>query len=367
MNPFRHLTFARLLAASAAALLVAALAAPAPAQTKAPETKAPEMKAPETKAADPKAATPRAVIPEPNKDAGTVPKGELIKHTFFVKNTGTADLLITDVKPACGCTVSEYDRVIKPGAEGKITLSIETKTFQGAISKTALVLFNDPTSPQATLNVQFYVKPFVETHPYGFFRIQALTGETVTSDMILASDDPAFAPTKIEVPFKFLKATVTELSEKERVAGKGAKQYKLALSNTPEAPEGLLTGHVKLQTGVKQQPELELSLSGYIKPTLTITPGQINFGNFDPKGEAVRRNIMVIDNVPQRPDFSVTKAETNVPGISAAVVPVDKGRVRVDLVVDEKIKKGVFEGELKIQTTDKAKGDVRIPIRGVIL
>jgi len=353
MNPFRHLTFTRLLTIPAAALLVAALTLPALAQTK---------------AADPKAATPKAVIAEPNKDAGTVPKGEVIKQSFLVKNAGTADLLITDVKPACGCTVSEYDRVIKPGAEGKITLSIDTKSLAGgALSKTALVLFNDPTSPQATLNVQFYVKPFVETHPYGFFRIQALTGETVTSDMILTSDDPAFAPTKIEVPYKFLKATVTELPEKERVAGKGAKQYKLALSNTPEAPEGLLTGHVKLQTGVKQQPELELSLSGYIKPTLTITPGQVNFGNFDPKGEAVRRNIMVIDNVPQRPDFSVTKAETNVPGISAAVVPVDKGRVRVDLVVDEKIKKGVFEGELKIRTTDKAKGDVRIPIRGVIL
>jgi hypothetical protein len=357
MNPFRHRPPARLLAVPAAALLAVALAVPAPAQTKASETKAPETKA----------ATPKAVIAEPNKDVGTVPKGEVIKHNFLVKNAGTADLLITDVKPACGCTVSEYDRVIKPGTEGKITLLIETKTFQGSISKTALVLFNDPTSPQLTLNIQAYVKPFVETHPYGFFRIQALTGETVSSDMILGSDDPAFAPTKVEAPYKFLKATVTEVPEKERVAGKGARQYKLALSSGPDAPEGLLTGYVKLQTGVKQQPELELALSGYIKPTVTITPGQVNFGNFDPKGEAVRRNIMVIDNVPQRPDFSVTKAETNVPGISATVVPVDKGRVRVDLVVDEKIRKGVFEGELKILTTDKAKGDVRIPIRGVIL
>lgn len=354
MNPFRHRPFAT----PAAALLGVLLAGPVLAQTKAAETKPAETKA----------ATPKAVIAEPNKDVGMVPKGEVIKHTFLVKNAGTADLLITDVKPACGCTVSEYDRVIKPGTEGKITLAIETKAFQGSISKTALVLFNDPTSPQATLNVQAYVKPFVETYPYGFFRIQALTGETVSSDLILGSDDPAFTPTKIEVPYRFLKATATELPEKERAAGKGARQYKLSLSNTPDAPEGLLTGYVKLQTGVKQQPELELAISGYIKPTVTITPGQVNFGNFDPKGEAVRRNIMVIDNVPQRPDFSVTKAETNVPGISATVVPVDKGRIRVDLVVDEKlIRKGVFEGELKIQTTDKAKGNVRIPIRGVIL
>jgi len=244
---------------------------------------------------------------------------------------------------------------------------IETKQFSGPIAKTALVLTNDPSMSQLTLHVAAYVKPYVEAHPYGFFRLQALTGETATSELVLSSDDPAFAPSKIELPYRFLKATLTEVPEKDRVPGKGAKQFRLALSNAPEAPEGLLSGNVKLQTGVKQQPELELSLSGYIKPTVTVTPGMVNFGNFDPKGEAVRRNIMIIDNVPQRQNFAVTKAETTVPGISAAVVPIDKGRVRVDLVVDDKIKKGVFEGELKIQTTDKAKSDVKVPIRGVIL
>lgn len=353
MTPIRNRPLARLLAAGSAALLVLATVAPAPAFAQA--------------AAAPAAAAPKVVLPEEKKDAGTVAKGEVIKQTFVIKNAGTADLLITDVKPSCGCTVSEYDRTIKPGAEGKVTLTIETKQFTGPIAKTALVLTNDPSMSQLTLHVAANVKPYVETHPYGFFRLQALTGETATSDMILGSDDPAFAPSKIELPYKFLKTALAEVPEKERVAGKGAKQFKLTLSNAPDAPEGLLSGSVKLQTGVKQQPELELAISGYIKPTVTITPGMVNFGNFDPKGEAVRRNIMIIDNVPQRQNFAVTKAETTVPGISAAVVPIDKGRVRVDLVVDDKIKKGVFEGELKIQTTDKAKSDVKVPIRGVIL
>jgi hypothetical protein len=356
MSPIRNRSLARVLAAGSAALLVLGASLPAFAQgTAAPSTSAQA------------AAAPKLVLPEDKKDVGTVAKGEVINQAFVIKNAGTADLLITDVKPACGCTVSEYDRVIKPGAEGKIALKIETKQFTGPIAKTALVLTNDPSMSQLTLHVTAYVKPYVETYPYGFFRLQALTGETSTAEMILGSDDPAFSPSKIELPYKFLKTTLAELPEKEHVAGKGAKQYRLTLSNTPESPEGLLSGYVKLQTGVKQQPELELAISGYIKPTVTVTPGMINFGNFDPKGEAVRRNIMIIDNVPQRQNFAVTKAETTVPGISAAVVPIDKGRVRVDLVVDDKIKKGVFEGELKIRTTDKAKGDVTVPIRGVIL
>ncbi len=346
MDTHRTRSLPRLLAALSAAGLTLALGAPLLAQG---------------------AAAPKAILAEDKKDVGTVAKGDVIKQTFLIKNTGNADLVITDVRPACGCTVSEYDKVVKPGAEGKIALSIETKQFSGPISKTALVLTNDPVLPQMTLHVTAFVKPFVETHPYGFFRIQALTGETSTADMILGSDDPGFSPSKVELPYKFLKYTLTEVPEKERVAGKGSKQFKLTLSNTPDAPEGLLGGYVKLQTGVKQQPELELAISGYIKPTVTITPGTVNFGNFDPKGETVRRNVMVIDNVPQRQDFAVTKAETTVPGINATVTPVDKGRIRVDLSVDETIKKGVFEGELKLRTTDQTKADVKIPIRGVIL
>jgi hypothetical protein len=349
MNAFRKLFPVRTLAAGCALALVAtSVAAPALSQT-------------------PGGSAPKLVVVEDKKDLGTVAKGEPMKHTFVLKNSGTADLLVSDVKPSCGCTVSEYDKVIKPGGEGKITLTVDTKNFQGATSKTALVLTNDPAMPQTTLYVMAFVKPYVDVLPYGFFRIQALTGETATSELILASDDPAFAPTKVEAPYKFLKTTLAEVSEKERIAGKGAKQYKLALTAPVDAPEGLLSGYVKLQTGVAKQPDLEISISGYIKPTVTITPNTINFGNFDPKGEAVRRNVMLINNNPQRDNFAVTKAETTVPGISATVVTVDKGRVRVDLSVDDKIKKGVFEGELKIQTNDAAKATVSIPLRGVIL
>jgi hypothetical protein len=76
---------------------------------------------------------------------------------------------------------------------------------------------------------------------------------------------------------------------------------------------------------------------------------------------------MLVNNNTQAASFAVTKAETNVPGISVEIVPVDKSRVQVVLTVDQKIKKGVFEGELLIKTTDKARGDVKVPLKGVIL
>lgn len=343
-------TLAALTLAFAPALLAQAPAA-APAAGKAVDT----------------ASGPKLLVPEDKKDVGVVAKGEAIKHVFVLKNTGKADLHVTDVKPSCGCTVPEFDKVIKPGGEGRVTLTVDTKNFTGPISKTALLMTDDPSMPQMTLFLSANVKPFVEALPYGFFRITALSGEAASSEVVLVSDEPEFKPTKIETPNSFLKAALSPVPEKELIKDKNPNQWKITLTAAPDAPEGILGGTVKVSTGVKRQPEMEISVSGFVKPAVSVTPVSINFGNFDPKGDAVKRNVMIVNNNAQAANFAVTKVETNVPGISAEIVPVDKSRVQVVLTVDQKIKKGVFEGQLLIKTTDKVKSDVKVPLKGVIL
>lgn len=315
----------------------------------------------------PKAAAPKLVLVEQKKDFGTVPKGEVVHATFVLRNEGKADLHVTDVKPSCGCTAMEFDRKIKPGAEGKIVLNVDTKTFQGPISKSALILTDDPEQSTVTVFVLANVKPYVDTHPVGFFRLQALTGETATSEMILSSDEPDFKPTRVEPPNSFLKATLAPVAEAEKVAGKGATQWKVTVTTQPDAPEGLLGGYVKVATGSAKQPELNLAVSGYIKPTLSITPQSVNFGNFEPKADPVRRTVTIINNNLKNEAFAVTKAESSVPGVKAEVVMADKSRAQVVISVDDKVKKGVFDGFVTVSTTDPAKKEIRIPLKGVIL
>lgn len=225
------------------------------------------------------AAGPKLVVVEERKDVGTVPKGEPIKHVFVLKNTGKSDLHVTDVKPSCGCTVPEFDKVIKPGAEGKVTLTVDTKNFSGPISKTALLMTDDPSTPQVTLFLSATVKPFVEALPYGFFRITALSGEAASSDVILVSDEAEFKPTKVETPNTFLKAALSPVPEKELIKDKNPNQWKITLTAAADAPEGILGGTVKVATGVKRQPEIEIPLSGFVKPAVSVTPISINFGN----------------------------------------------------------------------------------------
>jgi hypothetical protein len=367
----------RVFASALCGALVVAFAAPALGQAetkKAPpagkDTHAPQQPgaapaAPSAPAADPNG--PRMVLPEEKKDVGTVAKGDVIKQIYVVKNAGKSDLHITDVKPSCGCTVPEYDKVIKPGAEGKITLNVETKNFQGPISKTALVVTDDPTTPQMTIFLTANVKPFIEALPFGFFRVQALTGETASAELFLVSDEPDFKPTKAEVDAPYLKVSLVPAAEKERIAGRNPNQYKVTLTAEPNAPEGLLGGHVKVTTGIKKQPEFDVAISGFVKPTVSVTPSSVNFGNFDPKGEPVKRNITLVSNDAKNDAFAVTKAQSSVAGISAEIVPLEKGRVQVVLTVDQKMKKGIFEGDVTIHTNQVKRGEIKLPIKGVIL
>jgi hypothetical protein len=49
--------------------------------------------------ANPAAAKPILEIPSPRQDAGTHWEGEVVSHTFQVKNSGSEELRILNVKP----------------------------------------------------------------------------------------------------------------------------------------------------------------------------------------------------------------------------------------------------------------------------
>ena len=60
-------------------------------------------------------------------DAGTVVKGEIIRATFKVRNTGNYPLIFGDLSPSCGCTVaSSPKKPIQPGETSQITAEVNT-------------------------------------------------------------------------------------------------------------------------------------------------------------------------------------------------------------------------------------------------
>jgi len=312
-------------------------------------------------------AAPKIEIAPETRDAGTIAKGQVIETTFVVKNSGGSDLIISDARPGCGCTVASFDKLIKPGTEGKIVTSVDTKSFSGPISKSLLVLSNDPDRPQLNLFIKATVKPFVDVLPQPYVRFAVVKGDSDTREVILVSEEKAFKPSVAEVAQPYVKADVAPAGEKDKIAGHPGEQYKLKITIGPDAPEGLLNAPIRVSTGVSQQPTIEVPVSGLVRERVSVTPKLVNFGNFTAGKDPITRNIVVNNNKPQTA-IKVTRAEVSVPGFITDVVPTQEGvSYTVVIKASDKVKKGALEGTVKLYTTDKEKAVIELPLRGEVL
>ncbi|PZU83110.1 MAG: hypothetical protein DI529_13170 [Chryseobacterium sp.] len=85
---------------------------------------------------------------ETDHNFGDIKKGEKVEHVYEVTNTGTNPLIISNVKPGCGCTVPDYTKEpILPGKKGKITLHFDSTNFDGSVNKVADVFVNVEKAP----------------------------------------------------------------------------------------------------------------------------------------------------------------------------------------------------------------------------
>lgn len=96
-------------------------------------------------------------------DFGKIKAGETVEHTFSFTNTGEHDLIITNAKGSCGCTVPYYPtEPIPPGGTGEIKVSFDSKGKSGVQRKNVTITANtDPA--QTVLNIVSEVEGGEET------------------------------------------------------------------------------------------------------------------------------------------------------------------------------------------------------------
>ena len=91
-------------------------------------------------------------------DYGNIMQGDNGTCEFVFKNTGKADLLLTNCRSSCGCTVPEWPKdPIAPGKKATIKVKYNTQRI-GAINKTITVESNAVTN-HVVLKIKGNVSP----------------------------------------------------------------------------------------------------------------------------------------------------------------------------------------------------------------
>lgn len=86
---------------------------------------------------------------------GTIKEGEVVKHSFHFKNTGSQPLLISNAVASCGCTIPSFSKEpIPPGGEGDIVVEFNSKNRAGHQKKNVIVYSN---AQQEAMSIGFEV------------------------------------------------------------------------------------------------------------------------------------------------------------------------------------------------------------------
>ncbi len=310
---------------------------------------------------------PKAVVEETVIDVGKVPVGRPVEATFKIENRGTAPLSITQVHPACGCTVADYDKTIAPGETGEVHAKVDTKSMAGPIAKAVTVYTDDVANPRILLTVKALIQPFLSMNP-GYARFTSMVHEDQdqTSSQILWADDfNDLKVVKVESPAPWIGVSYRPAKDTERQKDVEGKQWRIDITLSKDAPVGPVADNVVVTTNDPDQDTIEIPVSGYVRPIVAVTPPKVDFGKVDPAKD--QKWGLLVRNFGSQ-TMEIQQVESSVPGMKVDVEPIEKGkRFKLVFTPSPEMAKGAFDGQVKLTTNLAKQKTITVPVKGEVI
>lgn len=309
---------------------------------------------------------PRAVVDQTVYDAGPVETGEEIVHDFVIRNEGDAPLHITDVRPACGCTVAEYDETIPAGGSGKIHAVLDTSAENGGISKGITVLTDDPRMPRIVLTIKAAVEPLVYVRP-GYARfIKAQKSDAGVVEQIVFTDNfEKLEVVGVESPYPFLDVATRPATEEEEQEDGVGRQWVVTMTlDYSAAPIGALADYVELKLNHPRQERVQIPVSGFVRPMVVLTPEQAAFETVEVADDGSTFGTIIIKNYAPE-GMRIEAGEVTVPGVDVDLEEVTAGReFHLKITLTEEVPTGAFNGTIRLKTDHPKQPSIDIPLTG---
>jgi hypothetical protein len=202
-------------------------------------------------------ARPRAVVTETIHDFRSVSEEQRLTHAFLIKNTGAKPLEVTRVHPECACTATAYDRLIPPGRQGTLILTIKPFSLRGQFSKRTEVFLNDPDHPKVVFTLKGVSRPLIEVQPGYIIRFRGKPGEQLHRQVRLTSN----LPESWEI--SSYRTNIPQFIEVNLHAAEPGRNYVIEVRQKRQEP-GNYRGMIELFTTVPNRSHLVLRVFGEV-------------------------------------------------------------------------------------------------------
>jgi hypothetical protein len=300
-------------------------------------------------------------------DFGTMNRNQSRTKELTIRNDGGIDLDLSDVTSSCGCTVADpATRKIKPGQSTTLTVTFNSKEFQGPQHKTVTIRSNDVTTPileiaiTAVVHVPVMIDP---VRPLFAFKHASRGVPEERQATFTAMDIP-----RLELKAERVRADLFEVRIQNGVDGDPRRGI-VTLSIRPDAPYGPINEIVRIGTNDPNQPSIDFEVLGAVLHDLEVNPTQVNF-RYVERGKPIHRELRVSATAPglkfkvtgaqiDLPEFKVT-FEERVPGEETLIVlsgtPVASTDPRAIAA------EGRLQGTLRIFTNHPAQPELQVKV-----
>ncbi|MBN2440145.1 MAG: DUF1573 domain-containing protein [Spirochaetales bacterium] len=191
-------------------------------------------------------------------------EGEDVSYAFVFTNTGTHDVTLTRVQPACVCTlVTDWDKTVAPGKKGKILVVFKTPSINGEVTKVIFVTTDIPEQNSIQLTLKGNVLIPVEIVPRNTWLgdVDNHTKQLSGSFKIINNTDKPLKITEVIPPDIDITFILTTIEENAR--------YSLDyIIFPPFNGEGTVGNLFTVKTNIKGNESLSLKFFYYKKPLL---------------------------------------------------------------------------------------------------
>lgn len=202
---------------------------------------------------------------------GSADEGKKVQYTFTFSNTGNETLIIEEVNPSCKCTVaSEFDKKVEPGKRGGIPIALDTRGFQGHVSKPIQVKTNVPDQEPYTLIIEGTVKVQVAVNPRTLV-LGKINEETKEISGVVTITNNTTKPMKITEIIPQNDKTELSLS-----VTKQDKEFSLDITVKPPYKKGQTIEEIIMKTTLPDFPDIVVKYSYFLPSDLEVKPTEIH-------------------------------------------------------------------------------------------
>jgi hypothetical protein len=211
----------------------------------------------------------RIKFDEPDWNFGSIQKGAQVAHNYWFSNNGTEDLVITRIKPACGCTTTKSKGMtVPPGGRGFIDISFNSGRFNNVITKGITVETNDAVNPYLELRFTATINnpvQIIESSPLEANFESVLKGQSADITLKLKNTDS----TRSKIEFIEMPDESTFKITPDKLILKPSASADLKIHLGPNLPSGPFVSSLTLSVIGKEDSRITIPIVGTIVDQLS--------------------------------------------------------------------------------------------------